>query len=110
MGRRSFAAGAKRKGSKGGAATDAAKTSGLSKDIKASTVVGANILKDGTDPKVMEDSQYPEWLWRLLDKKPALSELQRKKVETLPYEQLKRFFKLDNRARIKDNNSIKAKN
>ena len=110
--RRTFAAagGKAKKGSKGGAAADAPKASSLSKEVKSTTVVGANILKEGTDPKVLEDSEYPDWLVHLLDKRPALSELRRKNVETLPYEDLRRFVKLDNRARIKENNSIKAKN
>ncbi|KAK7271138.1 hypothetical protein RJT34_26786 [Clitoria ternatea] len=107
---RTFATGKAKKGSKGGGAADAPKASTLSKEVKASTVVGANILKEGTDPKIQPDSEYPEWLWHLLDKRPALSELRRKNVETLPYEDLKRFVKLDNRARIKENNSVKAKN
>ncbi|KAK6928482.1 Ribosomal protein L37, mitochondrial [Dillenia turbinata] len=110
-GSRTFAVGGgKKKGSKGGAAGDAPKASTLSKEVKSTTVVGANILKDGTDPKVLADSEYPDWLWHLLDKQPALSELRRKNIKTLPYEELKRFVKLDNRARIKENNSIKAKN
>ncbi|KAL9327129.1 hypothetical protein ACSQ67_007774 [Phaseolus vulgaris] len=71
---------------------------------------GANILKEGTDPKILPDSDYPDWLWHLLDKRPALSELRRKNVETLSYDNLKHFVKLDNRARIKENNSMKAKN
>ncbi|KAF5769679.1 putative ribosomal protein L37 [Helianthus annuus] len=107
---RTFAAGAKAKKGKGGAAADAPKQSTLSKEVKSTTVVGANILKDGTDPKILPDSEYPDWLWHLLDKKPALSELRRKNIETLPYEDLKRFVKLDNRARIKENNTTRAKN
>ncbi|XP_019154901.1 PREDICTED: 54S ribosomal protein L37, mitochondrial-like [Ipomoea nil] len=110
IGCRTFAAGGGKAKKSKGAAADAPKVSSLSKEVKASTVVGANILKDGTDPKVLADSEYPEWLWHLLDKKPALSELRRKDLETLPYEDLKRFVKLDNRARIKENNSVRAKN
>ncbi|KAK8492961.1 hypothetical protein V6N13_003355 [Hibiscus sabdariffa] len=111
LGQRTFSAGAgkAKKGSKG-AASDAPKASTLSKEVKSTTVVGANILKDGVDPKILPDSEYPDWLWHLLDKRPALSELRRKNIETLPYEDLKRFVKLDNRARIKENNSVKAKN
>ncbi|KAF5191306.1 Mitochondrial ribosomal protein l37 [Thalictrum thalictroides] len=110
--RRTFAAGGAKakKGSKGGAASDAPKTSTLSKELKSTTAIGANILKDGTDPKLLADSEYPDWLWSLIDKRAALSELRRKNTENLPYEDLKRFVKLDNRARIKDNNSVKAKN
>ncbi|GAA0153800.1 ribosomal protein [Lithospermum erythrorhizon] len=109
VGRRTFAVGKANKGGKG-AAADALKTSTLSKEVKSTTTVGANILKDEADPKVMADSEYPDWLWHLLDKRPALSVLRRKNIETLPYEDLKRFVKLDNRARIKENNSMKAKN
>ncbi|KAL1211266.1 hypothetical protein V5N11_023295 [Cardamine amara subsp. amara] len=111
--RRTFAAAAAskaKKGGKGGGASDAPKGSSLSKEIKSTTVVGANSLKDGSDPKILPDSDYPDWLWHLLDKRPALSELRRKNVENLPYDDLKRFVKLDTRAKIKENNSIKAKN
>ncbi|KAI4387711.1 hypothetical protein MLD38_000123 [Melastoma candidum] len=109
--RRTYAVGGSKakKGGKGGGAADAPKASILSNEVKASTVVGANILKEGSDPKILQDAEYPDWLWHLLDKRPALSELRRKDIETLPYEDLKRFVKLDNRASIKENNSNKAK-
>ncbi|KAL9691211.1 hypothetical protein QQ045_011630 [Rhodiola kirilowii] len=106
----SAAGGKSKKGSKGGAAGDGPKVSSLAKEVKSTTTVGANILKEASDPKVMADSEYPDWLWHLVDKRAALSELRRKKIETLPYEDLKRFVKLDNRARIKENNSVRAKN
>lgn len=108
---RAFSAGGvkAKKGGKGRAASDAPKASTLSKEVKSTTVVGANTLKEGADPKVLPDSEYPDWLWHLLDKRPALSELGRKNIESLPYEDLKRFVKLDNRASIKENNSLKAK-
>lgn len=109
MSSRAYSAKAK-KGAKGAAAADAPQASTLSKEVKSTTVVGANILKDGTDPKILPDSEYPDWLWHLLDKRPALSELQRKQAEALSFEDLKRFVKLDNRARIKENNSVRAKN
>lgn len=110
--RRTFSAGGakSKKGSKGGAAGDAPNAPILSKEVKSTTVVGANILKDGADPKILLDSEYPDWLMHLLDKRLPLSELRRKDIKTLPYEDLKRFVKLDNRARIKENNSVKAKN
>ncbi|KAL6587420.1 hypothetical protein OROMI_000398 [Orobanche minor] len=111
VGTRTYAAGgSKKKASKGGASADGPKASLLSKEVKSTTVFGANILKDGQDPKILPDSEYPDWLWHLLDKRPALSELRRKDLETLPYDELRRFVKLDNRARIKENNILKAKN
>ena len=107
VGIRSFAVAAKgKKGGKGGA--DAKPV--LSKEMKSTTVFGANILKEGSDPKIQPDSEYPDWLWHLVDKRPVLSELRRKDAKTLPYEDLKRFVKLDNRARIKENNALTAKN
>ncbi|XP_009787215.1 large ribosomal subunit protein mL54-like [Nicotiana sylvestris] len=102
--------GGKKKGGKGGRASDAPKASSISKEVKASTEVGANILKDGADPKVLADSKYPDWLWHILDKRPTLSELRRKDLESLTYDDLTCFVKLDTRARIKENNSIGAKN
>jgi len=103
------AAGKAKKGGKGAAAADAPITSTLSNEVKSTTVVGANILKDGADPKIMADSEYPDWLWHLLDKRPALSELKRQEAEALSVEDLKRYVKLDNRARIKESNSVMAK-
>ncbi|XP_045823950.1 uncharacterized protein LOC123916524 [Trifolium pratense] len=107
---RTFATAKAKKGSKGGGLSDSPKGSTLSKEVKASTVVGANILKDGTDPKILPNAEYPDWLSQLIDKRPALSELRRKNIETLVFGDLKRYVKLDNRARIKENNSLKAKN
>ncbi|KAJ0964698.1 hypothetical protein J5N97_025836 [Dioscorea zingiberensis] len=111
IGVRGFAAGGakSKKGSKGGAG-DAPKASALSNELKSTTVFGANIIKDGADPKILPDTEYPDWLWHLLDKRPPLSELRRKNIDSLPFEDLKRFVKLDNRARIKENNATKAKN
>eukprot|EP01018_Ginkgo_biloba_P026209 Gb_31356 [translate_table: standard] len=108
-GSRAFAAAAakSKKGAKGG--TDAPKAPTISKELKASTVVGANILKDGTDPAIKADSEYPDWLWHLLDKRAPLSELQRKDPKTLPFPELQRFVKLDNRRRIKESNASRAK-
>jgi large subunit ribosomal protein L54 len=97
------------KAKKGGKA-DAGKTPALSQELKSTTVFGANIFKEGSDPKIQPDSEYPDWLWHLLDKRPVLSELRRKDPKTLSYEDLKRFVKLDNRSRIKIRNDLNAKN
>eukprot|EP00112_Aurelia_sp_Birch-Aquarium-sp1_P010441 Seg2229.1 transcript_id=Seg2229.1/GoldUCD/mRNA.D3Y31 product="39S ribosomal protein L54 mitochondrial" pseudo=true protein_id=Seg2229.1/GoldUCD/D3Y31 len=36
---------------------------------------GANIYKDGQDPLLRPDSEYPDWLWTLNGTKTPLSEL-----------------------------------
>ena len=37
--------------------------------IKGTVLKGINILKQGSDPIAKEDSEYPAWLWKLLDPK-----------------------------------------
>ncbi|GMJ09406.1 hypothetical protein like AT3G01740 [Hibiscus trionum] len=75
-----------------------------------SVIIAKDAVDGRADPKILPDPEYPDLLWHLLDKRPAPSELRRKNIETLPYEDLKPFVKLDNRSRIKENNSVKAKN
>lgn len=36
---------------------------------------GVNIYKNGEDPMLKEDSQYPDWLWNLLEPKKSYEEL-----------------------------------
>lgn len=84
-----FATWKAKKGGKRGAAADRPKASSLSKEVKASIVVGGNIRKEGTDPKFLPDSEYPDWLCHLIDE---------------------HYVKFDNRTRIKENISLKAKN
>jgi large subunit ribosomal protein L54 len=35
---------------------------------------GLNFIKGKTDPVAMEDSEYPEWLWRILEDKKVEEE------------------------------------
>ncbi|CAE5965726.1 unnamed protein product [Arabidopsis arenosa] len=45
---------------------------GSSKDVARRTFAAAasKAKKDGSDPKILPDSDYPDWLWHLLDKRP----------------------------------------
>ncbi|CAI5533864.1 unnamed protein product [Closterium sp. Naga37s-1] len=90
---------------------DAARASSVPVEVRAATVVGGNILKTGSDPPVLPDSEYPEWLWTLLDRQAPLSELKRKRIEDMGMaeEQLERLVKLDNRDRIRATNASRAK-
>lgn len=36
---------------------------------------GANIYKTGEDPPIKDDSEYPDWLWALLEPKKSYTEL-----------------------------------
>ena len=59
---------------------------------------GVNIYKDGQDPPIKPDSEYPEWLWSL-------------KVEKVPIEQLstdeKGYWRKVRKAKIKQQNALR---
>ncbi|KAI5081559.1 hypothetical protein GOP47_0001302 [Adiantum capillus-veneris] len=81
----------------------------VDKAVRAKTVLAANILKEGADPSIRPDSEYPTWLFPLLNRPLPLSELDRLNPETMTMPELQRFVKLDNRRRIKENNTVKSK-
>eukprot|EP00039_Didymoeca_costata_P018863 m.335293 g.335293 ORF g.335293 m.335293 type:complete len:89 (+) comp17563_c0_seq1:48-314(+) len=37
----------------------------LRSSSKLDVVVGANYFKDGQDPVIKADSEYPDWLWKV---------------------------------------------
>lgn len=39
------------------------------------TLKGLNIIAGKSDPVALKDEEYPEWLWKLLDKPEEPSEL-----------------------------------
>jgi large subunit ribosomal protein L54 len=39
----------------------------ISSEVLSTRCVGANVLKEGEDPLLLSDSEYPKWLWSLLD-------------------------------------------
>eukprot|EP00250_Pteridium_aquilinum_P031696 c44082_g1_i1 orf=116-532(+) len=81
----------------------------VDKEIRAKAVLGANILKEGADPPIRPDTDYPDWIFALLRRPLPLSELERRDPEAMTMPELQRFVKLDNRRRVKDNNTLKAK-
>lgn len=81
----------------------------VDKEVRAKAVLGVNILKEGADPAIRPDADYPTWLSDLLHRPIPLSELERRNPEMMTTPELQRFVKLDNRRRVKENNSLKAK-
>ena len=78
----------------------------------SSVVVGLNILKEGQDPELRPDSEYPEWVWTLHEERPSLQTLKAKHEddpESLTELEQRRLYKLWNRARIKENNAALKK-
>lgn len=68
----------------------------------AGTVLNLKVRKNGDEPVALEDSEYPEWLWTILDKE--------KVDETLKKEDFMRWRKKHlgkhNCAKIKNNNFL----
>ena len=116
-----------------GAGKGAKKTNAVAADGGASTgsmstthCTGLNILKDGEDPELMPDDQYPDWLWTILDPEKGniamktLGELEKEleaakkadvdlKYDVMAIKDVKRLLRLRRRAKIKANNALRAK-
>lgn len=116
-----------------GAGKGAKKTDAVAADGGASTgsmstthCTGLNILKDGKDPELMPDDQYPDWLWTILDPEKGniamktLGELEKEleaakkadvdlKYDVMAIKDVKRLLRLRRRAKIKANNARRAK-
>ena len=107
-----------------GAGKGAKKTDAVAADGGASTgsmstthCTGLNILKDGKDPELMPDDQYPDWLWTLLDEPKSLTDLEKEvaaakktgRYDAMDVKDVKRLLKLRRRAKIRANNDARAK-
>ncbi|KAI8370524.1 mitochondrial ribosomal protein L37-domain-containing protein [Radiomyces spectabilis] len=68
---------------------------------KGTVLKGINFLKDGKDPVALDDSEYPDWLWDLLDAK------KQKQKSTKPTN--RQFHRKQNRDAIKAMNFMKDK-
>ena len=63
----------------------------MSKEV----VTGASYVKGGSDPPLLPDSDYPDWLWDIMMPKEPLFSLQRKlgperNIETIPLPEVRR--------------------
>ncbi|CDH55475.1 hypothetical protein RO3G_15550 [Lichtheimia corymbifera JMRC:FSU:9682] len=68
---------------------------------KGTVLKGINYLKDGKDPVALDDSEYPDWLWDLLDEK------KQKQKTTRPSN--RQYHRKKNREAIKAMNFMKDK-
>ena len=75
-----------------------------------------NIYKNGKAPEILDDKEYPAWMWELNKgvcifeekgemQKPLLSDYLEQDFDTLSDADKKRFIKLQRRKKIKDNNA-----
>lgn len=68
--------------------------------------LGINIFKDGEEPQVKPDEEYPEWLQALAHPDLTLTELRAMDVRTMTERQKRRMYKLHKRAKIRTQNEI----
>ncbi|RCK60667.1 54S ribosomal protein L37, mitochondrial [Candida viswanathii] len=66
----------------------------------AGTVLNLKVFKKGDEPVAKEDSEYPDWLWDMLDQKKVMDTLQAQDFLKWRKKQLRR----DNKEKIKNNN------
>lgn len=76
------------------------------KAVKSMTPAGVhlkrlNIKKNGEDPVALPDEEYPEWLWKVLDK-----EAQEQKLRENPDLAARKLRRKNNKAKIKENNFL----
>ncbi len=90
---------------KGGPAAPAA----VAEVFDLSKVVPVNLLKEGPEPEIKPDSEYPPWVFTLTDERPILEDLVMKGLENVKPADMKRVFRLANKRRIKANNIATAK-
>ncbi|KAI9139135.1 mitochondrial ribosomal protein L37-domain-containing protein, partial [Paraphysoderma sedebokerense] len=71
--------------------------------VPAGTVLtGLNFLKDGKDPVALPDSEYPSWLWSLLDP-PKRTWTEEEKLTD------KKYLKHVRKEKIRLNNFLRGK-
>ena len=68
---------------------------------KGTVLKGINYMKDGKDPVALDDSEYPEWLWDLLDEK------KQKQKSSKPAN--RQYHRKQNRDAIRASNFMKDK-
>lgn len=68
----------------------------------AGTVLNLKVRKNGEEPVALEDSEYPEWLWGMLDKKKMDEDL--KEQDLMKWR--RRKLRKENTKRINSNNFL----
>jgi hypothetical protein len=65
-----------------------------------------NVYKEGEEPKIMADEEYPEWLKKLAYPPMTLEELEKMDVWEMDDSQRKRYWKLYKKQKLKKQNEL----
>ena len=68
-----------------------------------------NIQKSGTDPPILPDDQYPDWVHSLSQSALSKADMEKRGYFTLTEEEQSRYHQLNRREAIKQRNASKAK-
>ena len=82
-------------------ATGARKIAVASSAPKGTVLKGINYMNEGKDPVALDDNEYPEWLWDLLDEK------KQKQKSSKPAN--RQYHRKQNRDAIRGSNFMKDK-
>jgi hypothetical protein len=67
------------------------------------------LFAEGPEPEYKPDSEYPAWLWKLLEEKPLLEDYVMKGLENVPHGEMKMVVRMINKRRIKEGNDARRK-
>ena len=74
--------------------------------------VPINLMKEGADPPILPDEEYPEWVWGLAEPLPTLQDLQDKVSEVsfdgLTTSEQKRMMKLAHRKEMAESAALRV--
>jgi hypothetical protein len=74
------------------------------------TAIPIGITKDGQDPVVKDDSEYPDWLFEIGAEDPETTEeMLAKGLKNLSYAETKKLFRMLRRDKIRKNNAAERK-
>ena len=65
-----------------------------------------NVFKEGEEPKIMADEEYPEWLKKLAYPALTLEELEKLDVWEMDDRQRKRYWKLYKKKKLRTKNEL----
>jgi hypothetical protein len=105
----SAAVGQKAPAKKGGGGGAAATPAFVEEKVDLKVKIPVNIAKDGADPEYKPDSEYPPWLFALLEEKPLLEDYVMRGLEHVKGREMKTVARLANKKRILDGNNARRK-
>jgi hypothetical protein len=94
---------------KGGSGAGGAAAAAAEEKYDITKVVPVNILKEGSEPEYKADSEYPPWIFKLLEERPVLDDLLLPGIEKMSPESMKRALRMVSKRRIKAANMARAK-